>query len=800
MNTTTKNVGRVSIVPKGDWNINNTYIRLDLVTHDGNSYIAKKDVPKNIQLNNNNYWMLMASKGGQGEQGEQGAPFAIMKSYASIAAMNADFSNTDVQNGQFVIIDTGNVQDPDNAKLYYKGSNNYVFVTDMSGAAGIQGPRGTSAYEQAVAGGYTGTEAQFNEGLADFKELSEQAASSATAADNSAKDAEAYAIGKRGDTNVESTDPTYHNNAKYYSEQAALIVDDVEQVMTSTTIGPAAIATFDASAADMPLKGLTVNIEPVQAEGTPSPENPLPITGWTGVNVFDDPKYAFPINWNQIRTDSAQTRTLDGITTAYNPQTHLITITNNSRTTSYSSGSTQCIVSNVDPIPGHRYALLGEYHSGVCVSAVNDNNTLRATTNVGHIMTMPSSTATMFKLRITSNYDFAAVHPVGDVYSFYLNIVDITQLLGEEAAETATYDQIAEMFPNDWYPYNAGEITCVSAVNGDTYQKIAVNWQNEAGAVYGGTLDTVNKKLTVTKRYALLNDTTKWTEITGTGVHTYRYMTSFPDRKKYETSYLGFICSFATADSSASFYARWSGVDTALFGFKATNGTPTLEEIKTAAANNEIAICYDLAEPLVYELADIPGFTTLIGTNNIWANCGDVTVTYGAYLETVKSYADQVGDSILSTIAPLEASYIASRPYSVGEFLFVGAKFYKVTSAIAEGATITPDTNVKQFDVSDCINDPELHITEQPKDFAYSGEYKVGVIFSCHAEGGKSPYSYRWQVFANNSWLNTAVPGANGPNVIFVPSNSWNGRSYRCIVTDSDGKQITSSAAILTIS
>ena len=90
MSTTTKNVGRVSIVPKGDWNINNTYIRLDLVTYDGNSYIAKKDVPKNIQLSNNNYWMLMASKG---------ASFAIVKSYASIAAMNADFSNTNVQNG-----------------------------------------------------------------------------------------------------------------------------------------------------------------------------------------------------------------------------------------------------------------------------------------------------------------------------------------------------------------------------------------------------------------------------------------------------------------------------------------------------------------------------------------------------------------------------------------------------------------------------------------------------------------------------------------------------------------------------
>ena len=47
------------------------------------------------------------------------------------------------------------------------------------------------------------------------------AAGSAQDADGSAEDAEAYAIGKRDGTDVESADPAYHNNAKYYAEQAA---------------------------------------------------------------------------------------------------------------------------------------------------------------------------------------------------------------------------------------------------------------------------------------------------------------------------------------------------------------------------------------------------------------------------------------------------------------------------------------------------------------------------------------------------------------------------------------------------
>jgi len=57
---------------------------------------------------------------------------------------------------------------------------------------------GASAYEQAVAGGYEGTEAQFNAELAAFKDLSEQAASSATAAASSATAAAGSATAAAG--------------------------------------------------------------------------------------------------------------------------------------------------------------------------------------------------------------------------------------------------------------------------------------------------------------------------------------------------------------------------------------------------------------------------------------------------------------------------------------------------------------------------------------------------------------------------------------------------------------------------
>lgn len=78
-------------------------------------------------------------QGEQGPKGDNGEPFAIYEEYASIAAMEADAAN--VPKGKFVII-TSTVEDPDNAKLYVKGDSTFSFVTDMSGAQGIQGPTG----------------------------------------------------------------------------------------------------------------------------------------------------------------------------------------------------------------------------------------------------------------------------------------------------------------------------------------------------------------------------------------------------------------------------------------------------------------------------------------------------------------------------------------------------------------------------------------------------------------------------------------------------------------------------------
>lgn len=61
-------------------------------------------------------------------------------------------------------------------------------------------------------------------------------------AEDSAEDAEAYAVGTRSGEEIESTDPAYHNNSKYYAQQAGEIVEnkaDIDGYYVTMGVGTA---------------------------------------------------------------------------------------------------------------------------------------------------------------------------------------------------------------------------------------------------------------------------------------------------------------------------------------------------------------------------------------------------------------------------------------------------------------------------------------------------------------------------------------------------------------------------------
>ena len=84
-----------------------------------------------------------------------GKSFKIVKSYPSEDALMADFDNPEVDYGEFVWIRTGNVEDPEDSRLYLKTEEGWDLVGDLSGMQGIEGQ---SAYEIAVEHGYVGSE------------------------------------------------------------------------------------------------------------------------------------------------------------------------------------------------------------------------------------------------------------------------------------------------------------------------------------------------------------------------------------------------------------------------------------------------------------------------------------------------------------------------------------------------------------------------------------------------------------------------------------------------------------------
>jgi len=57
--TTTTNLGKVSVAPKGEHVQANAYEALDIVTSGGSSYISKIDVPENTIIIDTNYWFRL---------------------------------------------------------------------------------------------------------------------------------------------------------------------------------------------------------------------------------------------------------------------------------------------------------------------------------------------------------------------------------------------------------------------------------------------------------------------------------------------------------------------------------------------------------------------------------------------------------------------------------------------------------------------------------------------------------------------------------------------------------------------
>ena len=376
-----------------------------------------------------------------------------------------------------------------------------------------------------------------------------------------------------------------------------------------------------------PLKRLVIPFTPIQAAGTPSPENPLPISGWTGCNIYNDSQYAELIYFNQIRADSTALVSTDGIKTSVT--NGILRIENVSRTSNYSSGSTRNNASPINAIAGHKYAIVGISDKSTTGVGIAINGSKDHFYTLNQIFT--PSVSGYIAYRINRTYDFVNTHPIGDVTNVYINIFDITEMFGA-GNEPSTFSDFVALFPNEHYVFNSGEYMTISAANGDDHS-VNISWSDTAGTVYGGTLtlyeDGSADLISELVAYDIPSSRWSWRSSIQCWYITRSSLSPLPvNIASSNSSFIGY-CSACKFDSYVN-VANDRVQDAIAFSSESnTNWLICNIGVADSTRPPEMQVVMKLATNASYHFQNVGQLITFLGTNNIWTDTnGTNTATY----------------------------------------------------------------------------------------------------------------------------------------------------------------------------
>lgn len=233
----------------------------------------------------------------------------------------------------------------------------------------------------------------------------------------------------------------------------------------------------------------------------------------------------------------------------------------------------------------------------------------------------------------------------------------------------------------DWIQIELG--TTATAYEPYAGRTIQINWQTEAGTVYGGKLDVLSGVMRVEMGMLDLS-TASWTLRIDTQRAT---TTNIKNLIKIPSS------QFVKSGSIAENYSEKRANATLTVGEFAVlqNGAVVLYYDGVNAPSGKLV--YPLAEPITIQLTPHE-VKSLLGVNNIFADTGDVSIEYRA---DTKLYIERL-------TAPEEDDMIADSAISEGQFFMVGNTLYRALANIASGATITVGTNAQRVSLSDALN------------------------------------------------------------------------------------------------
>ena len=128
-------LGKVSCVPRGDYDAGTAYTALDIVGYSGGSYMALRDVQGVTPGNDGTNWMQLAGPGTPGAQGERGEPGAAA-GFGTATVTVDDSTGTPAASVE--------LSGPDTAKVFAFAFSGLKGETGAEGEQGPQGNPGTS--------------------------------------------------------------------------------------------------------------------------------------------------------------------------------------------------------------------------------------------------------------------------------------------------------------------------------------------------------------------------------------------------------------------------------------------------------------------------------------------------------------------------------------------------------------------------------------------------------------------------------------------------------------------------------
>lgn len=207
--------------------------------------------------------------------------------------------------------------------------------------------------------------------------------------------------------------------------------------------------------------------------------------------------------------------------------------------------------------------------------------------------------------------------------------------------------------------------------------------------VYGGTLDAVSGTMTVDRAIVAYADAIGFaSHSSGRWYHNGLPSGEFHDRR-------------AEAISNQAIYMDWQNVYAPYFSFGATgvyinklSADETIKQFSARLSANPFQICYYLSTPITITLDPVTIATISEQANNVWADAGDVDVTYAA---DIKAYIDRLNQ-------PTEDDMIANTLIAANKYFTVNNRLYISTASIAAGAQIIPGSNCVETNLAEALN------------------------------------------------------------------------------------------------